>query len=108
MNVQRKSSDLKIQPLLNALKSAVVDNQIRNIMSESTSEIEKIRSIANKKLSEEMWNAYGRLIAQLMTSETYIANSKTTRGFGKILTSLIILETAKENAGKLRGQCLAY
>ena len=37
-----------------------------------------------------------------MTSETYIANSKTTRGFGKILTNLIILETAKENAGKLR------
>ena len=103
MNIQRKSSDLKIQPLLNALKSAAVDNQIRNIMSESTSGIEKIRSIANKKSSaKEVVDAYGRLIAQLMTSETYIANSKTTRGFGKALTSLIILETAKENAGKLR------
>lgn len=103
MNVQRKSSDLKIQPVLNSLKSAAVDNQIRNILSESTSEIEKIRSIANKKSSaKEVVDAYGRLIAQLMTSETYIANSKTTRGFGKALTSLIILETAKENAGKLR------
>ena len=103
MNIQRKSSDLKIQPLLNALKSAAVDNQIRNIMSESTSGIEKIRSIANKKSSaKEVVDAYGALIAQLMTSETYIANSKTTRGFGKALTSLIILETAKENAGKLR------
>ena len=59
MNVQRKSSDLKIQPVLNSLKSAAVDNQIRNILSESTSEIEKIRSIANKKSSaKEVVDAY--------------------------------------------------
>jgi methyl-accepting chemotaxis protein len=31
-----------------------------------------------------------------------ISNTRTTRGFGKILTSLVVLEVAKESAGQLR------
>ena len=43
-----------------------------------------------------------RLIKTLLDLEGEVANARTTKGFGKILSSLMILEVAKESAGQLR------
>lgn len=98
---QRKETDSKILPVIESLKLAT--SLVKGSTSESIDEVEKIRNIANQNGSaKEVFDVYGKIIATLMNTETSIANSKTTRGFGKALTTIIILETAKENAGKLR------
>ncbi|WP_165352130.1 methyl-accepting chemotaxis protein [Solidesulfovibrio carbinolicus] len=103
MNSQRKLSDNQIKPVIDALKTANLTPQVKEATSQAVSNIEKVRTQANQNSPvREVVDAYGKIIADLMTSETAIANSKTTRGFGKSLTTIIILETAKENAGKLR------
>ena len=103
MNSQRKLSDNQIKPVIDALKTVNFTPQVKEATSQAVSNIEKVRTQANQNSpAREVVDAYGKIIADLMTSETAIANSKTTRGFGKSLTTIIILETAKENAGKLR------
>lgn len=103
MNSQRKLSDNQIKPVIDALKTENLTPQVKEAISQAVSNIEKVRTQANQNSpAREVVDAYGKIIADLMTSETAIANSKTTRGFGKSLTTIIILETAKENAGKLR------
>lgn len=103
MEDQRKSTDSKIPPVTSALNTSTISSQIKTNTAEAISEIEKIRSTANQKgPAKDVVDTYGKIISALMSTETTIANSKTTRGFGKALTTIIILETAKENAGKLR------
>ncbi len=51
---------------------------------------------------EEAIKAYTGLIKPLLDLLGDIANGKTSRGFGKELTTLLLLESAKENAGQLR------
>lgn len=100
---QRKLSDSKIPSAISALTTSTISPQVKANTEEAIAEIEKVRNIANQKGSaKDVVDTYGKIISALMSTETTIANSKTTRGFGKALTTIIILETAKENAGKLR------
>ncbi len=45
---------------------------------------------------------YSSVVGSLFALLSDIANGKTTRGFGKELTTMLLLETAKEKAGLLR------
>lgn len=58
----------------------------------------------NVELRAQEIEEYSAVIGQLLVMQKAIANSKTTRGFGKTLTSAILLEVARENAGLLRAQ----
>ena len=103
MEGQRKSTDSKIPSVTSALNTSTISSQIKTNTAEAISEIEKVRSTANQKgPAKDVVDTYGKIISAFMLTETTIANSKTTRGFGKALTTIIILETAKENAAKLR------
>ena len=103
MEGQRKSTDSKIPSVTSALNTSTISSQIKTNTAEAISEIEKVRSTANQKgPAKDVVDTYGKIISAFMSTETTIANSKTTGGFGKALTTIIILETAKENAGKLR------
>lgn len=103
MEGQRKSTDSKIPSVTSALNTSTISSQIKTNTAEAISEIEKVRSTANQKgPAKDVVDTYGKIISAFMSTETTIANSKTTRGFGKALTTIIILETAKENAAKLR------
>jgi methyl-accepting chemotaxis protein len=103
MEGQRKSTDSKIPSVTSALNTSTISSQIKTNTAEAISEIEKVRSTANQKgPAKDVVDTYGKIISAFMSTETTIANSKTTRGFGKALTTIIILETAKENAVKLR------
>lgn len=103
MEGQRKSTDSKIPSVTSALNTSTISSQIKTNTAEAISEIEKVRSTANQKgPAKDVVDTYGKIISAFMSTETTIANSKTTRGFGKALTTITILETAKENAAKLR------
>ena len=96
MEGQRKSTDSKIPSVTSALNTSTISSQIKTNTAEAISEIEKVRSTANQKgPAKDVVDTYGKIISAFMSTETTIANSKTTRGFGKALTTIIILETAK-------------
>ncbi len=51
---------------------------------------------------------YTEIIGNLMALQSAAANAKTGRGFGKVMTSVLILEAAKENAGQLRANVSGF
>ncbi|MHC1744392.1 MAG: methyl-accepting chemotaxis protein [Syntrophobacteraceae bacterium] len=51
---------------------------------------------------EQAIQGYSGMIKTLLDLLGDIANGKTTRGFGKELTTLLLVESAKESAGQLR------
>jgi methyl-accepting chemotaxis protein len=53
-------------------------------------------------LVQEEIAAYSELVALLMDVLSGVANSPTARAYGKVMGSVIIIETARENAGLLR------
>ena len=53
-------------------------------------------------LKDQQIADYTKLIGDLLALESAVANARTTKGFGKVLTSLMVLEVAKESAGQLR------
>lgn len=53
-------------------------------------------------LRKQQVSDYTKIIRRVMQLQSDIAQTKTTRGFGKVLTSLCLLEEARENAGLLR------
>jgi len=103
METQRGASDKTISPMSAAIESSALPAAVKSQAGVTVAEVEKVRALANQKAAaKDVVDAYGKVIAGLMSIESAICNSKTTRGFGKSLTTLITLETAKENAGKLR------
>ncbi|MDY0131134.1 MAG: methyl-accepting chemotaxis protein [Desulforegulaceae bacterium] len=68
----------------------------------------KLNQIRNKyntqnlDLQPNQIEEYTQVINNLLEMQSEAANAKTTGGFGKIMTSLLVLEIAKENAGLLR------
>lgn len=56
----------------------------------------------NPDLQPKQIEEYTQVINNLLEMQSEAANAKTTGGFGKIMTSLLVLEIAKENAGLLR------
>ncbi|MBN1603188.1 MAG: methyl-accepting chemotaxis protein [Chitinispirillaceae bacterium] len=53
-------------------------------------------------LRKQQVSDYTMIIRSVMQLQSDIARTKTTGGFGKVLTSLCLLEEARENAGLLR------
>jgi methyl-accepting chemotaxis protein len=69
------------------------------------SDLEVIRNryeTQSPSLQARQIGEYTEIIGSLMDLQTEAANAKTTKGFGKVMTSVIILEVARENAGLLR------
>lgn len=103
MEEQRKRSDSKIEPVIEALTHSTIPQQAKDNTTRAISGIKEIRSRADRNSpAGEVVGAYNALIAAFLETESSVGNSKTTRGFGKALTTMIILEIAKENTGQLR------
>ena len=99
---QQAATDAKTVPVLDALKASTIKEQDKNGTASAVSDLKSVRARADGAASVEIVAGYDGLIASLLETESAIGNAKTTRGFGKALTTVIILEIAKENAGKLR------
>jgi methyl-accepting chemotaxis protein len=102
----RSETDKQFDAWLVALKNEKVQNRkvIEN-MSGIRDKIYKIRSDYETEdfhKNAQCIQDYSSLIAELRSVQSAISNSKTTKSFGKIMTSNLILEVAKENSGILR------
>jgi methyl-accepting chemotaxis protein len=105
LNGLQSNTDASIKSFLLALSNARLDTQaIQSVRSVSgtISAMRKSYQEANSDLRQNSIKEYSQLIQSLLQLEKRISNSKTTGGFGKVFSSILIIETAKESAGKLR------
>ncbi len=105
LDVLKGNTDTNVKLFLSALSDAKLDSQVIQSVSSISATLSAIRTSyleVNSDLRQKSIKDYSQLIQSLMQLEKSISNSKTTGGFGKVFTSILIIETAKESAGKLR------
>ena len=102
----RKKTDEAMQPWLkklveNGSMSADAKKEFASV-PDVLSGIRKENEQVNPERHERVIQDYSAMIGSLTRLLQGLAKAKTTRGFGKELTSLLLLESAKESAGLLR------
>ena len=98
-------TDASFPPFKEALASSLLPENKKNELADIGQQIQSLRleySTQNAALKDNEIAAYTNIISRLFLTEGLITNTRTTKGLGKILSSLMLLETAKESAGKLR------
>lgn len=101
---QRKFSDQKIEPFINALKNADISQEHKNPVENIDNKINELRNQIGSTITKSTESAriYTEIIEKLVDTMSAIANAPTARGIGKVMTSLLLLESAKESAGLTR------
>ncbi len=102
LDAQRAQTDKKIDPFLSSLGKARIDDSARKNASTVKRRLDEIRRGAAGRTPDQIRDDYTALIATALNCESAVANARTTKGLGKQLSSLVLVETAKENAGQLR------
>jgi len=103
LEIQRKATASMFAPFTAAIKESELKEPVKNLALGVLPAINQARESADRNGAQnELFALYTKIITNLVSVESAIGNSKTTRGFGKALTTLITLETAKENTGRLR------
>lgn len=101
----RKKTDNSLKIFTDSLKlSYIKTNEISEIktIEDIIKNLRDKYSVQNPELREQEIDSYTQLIKSLLSVEALIGNGKTSKGLGKKLSSLMILEVAKESAGLLR------
>ncbi len=101
----RKTTDQHMSELLQTLSHAKIPDEAKQPGADIAARLESMRleyNRPNSGLRKQEIRQYTEFIKTLLQLQTGAANAKTTRGFGKVLSSLTLLEAAKESAGQLR------
>ena len=101
----REKTDLTVPQFEAALVEAKLSAPTKAAQVEIAARIKKLRDPFNEaeaRLKDQEIADYSNFIQGLVALEGAVANARTTKGFGKALTSLMVLEVAKESAGQLR------
>lgn len=95
LNTQRSKTD--------SIISEVLSKKSNHSLKEIANNLSSIRSkVDNLITAAESFKLYTQAIEDALQIEKKVVNSKTTRGIGKSFANIIMLETARENAGRLR------
>ncbi|MBF0203249.1 MAG: methyl-accepting chemotaxis protein [Desulfamplus sp.] len=104
LNSQRKISDEKIPLFLESLTKAAIDQNDKDAVKDINGRIRELRDKIGTSLMDPViaTRGYSLLMNTLFDTMSATANKPTARGIGKAMTSLLLLESAKESAGILR------
>lgn len=100
----RSKTDTALSKLGSFLKTTKVIEKVCKQGDPAELKIQEVRSAvdAKSKESADIFQEYTALIEKLLKAESSIALGPSTKGVGKSFTSIVMLEIAKENSGKLR------
>ncbi len=104
LNAQRKETDDALEAFRMALEQSSLEPNQKRAFLPQTLDLPGLRSQIGISLTSpsQAIQAYTDRVDKLMACLGAIGNAPTTGGVGKGFVSLLILETAKENAGILR------
>jgi len=91
-----------------ALKTSEIDSKSKTLVTDSIAELESLLKDTQQKGKNSseppVMEKYNKIISKLMCLGTAAANAKTTKGIGKVMSTMTILERAKVNAALLRDE----
>ncbi len=103
VDAQRLQSNTTLAPFRKALENGRIGQDSKRKALEELDAVQGLRRDVDGGLPvKENIRRYSQIISKLVDLDSDIANAPTTKGIGKVLTTLNLLEAAKENAGKLR------
>ncbi len=106
---QRQQTDERTKSFRAALEFSAVGAENIQKFSPENLHIDDLRRQIGATVKEpvEVIKLYSEKIDRLTSLMNVIANKPTTSGIGKVFVSLLVIETAKENAGILRATLMA-
>lgn len=104
LNDQKASTDQTFSQVKNDIINSSIDRKLKDKISELTENLQLLRSQVSdsKIIPAESAQKYTAIIAELLKLQIATARVSTASGVEKRLLSMCMLETAKENAGRLR------
>lgn len=103
LSKQKTLTDEKLGNFHIHLKNAAIDEKIKETSSISVSSLPEIRKKVLPNVdAAEIRKKYTGIIIDIMKIETAAANAPTTKGIGKVMTSMAIIEASKEATGIMR------
>ena len=104
VDTQRKETDKAMDRFQENMAKAALSQQSLQQAADQLQKLFPLRQeVDMKKISSrENIERYSTIIDQLLALDNHIVNTPTTKGVGKLIGSINILELAKENSGKLR------
>lgn len=104
---QRSTTDGKNSPLIEALANGRINAATTQAAEQVHELLPSLRKRALQLSGADMRQEYGNLIARLIAAQAGAAQAPTTRGLGKIFSTIVLIESAKENSGLLRASLAA-
>lgn len=101
----RKKTNAAIADFERTLHGSVLPDTIKQNHAHIATQLERMRTPYSQRqpeLREQQIAEYTKFIDDLIAVESLIPNGPTARSLGKVLSSLMLLEVAKESAGQLR------
>ncbi len=101
----RAATDTALPTVRDTLERSTLPERERQVCLEKLQELPRLRSTytaPDSNLRDKAIAEYTAIISALLHVEGLVPNTRTTKGLGKVLGSLVILEVAKESAGKVR------
>ncbi|MCU0571709.1 MAG: bacteriohemerythrin [Syntrophobacteraceae bacterium] len=101
----REKTDSVLPTFMAALTAAPLPADKKASCGDMNNRVSRMRERYNRAeatLRDAAIKEYSTTIESLLVLQGAVANARTGRGLGKVISSLMILETAKESAGKLR------
>jgi len=104
LDEQRRNTDSRINAYRSALATSGLTESQKSRYALEQFKISETRNEVGRSLATapQVITRYSVKIEELTSLMSDLANTRTTGGIGKVLTSLLVVEAAKENAGILR------
>ena len=99
-----KAVPLCVKAAEQAVLSSKKPVQVINSFTQTIAELRNKYHKRGTGLRSEAIADYNHLIDELLNVQLAVANAKTGQGIGKAITTMILIETAKENCSRLRSQ----
>ena len=103
IDAQRRQSDTILAPFRATLGQGRIGQESKRKALEGLDALDGLRRNVDAGLPiKESIQRYSQVINRLLDLGSAAANAPTSKGIGKVLSTLNLLEAAKENAGQLR------
>lgn len=104
LQTQRGETDRAFASLSELLDEATIAEEAKRELRAARENLGRLRDEVDRRMAAgESFEAYSQIVGTLLDVEKACFNAKTTKGIGKRLVTISLLDFAKENAGRLRG-----
>jgi methyl-accepting chemotaxis protein len=104
IEAQRKETDQKVEPFRQTVMTVKIENEKKEAALRPLALLTELRKAVDQKVAfEESFSRYSDIVKQLMAVENGFLKEETSKGIGRRLITVAILEEAKESAARLRG-----